>query len=194
MNENFKAVQAASLFGVKNSLTVAMVFAYYGGIIGTIGAFSNVADGTVNMAISSTNYIESTTAGVVSCNQVGFTAGRVPLYVATTDTVGILTLTDYRVFMAAYAGLTNANHADNETPTGAITGTDGTDGNDTFTLAAAPVPVDSLQLFKTDVGTGVLMIKGIHYNLAGLTITYTNGNKPIGGGTPQTHRAWYRHA
>jgi hypothetical protein len=80
--------------------------------------------------------------------------------------------------------------ADNETPAGTINGTVGTDGNAAFTLAHAPSPAGSLQLFKTDVGTGVLMIAGTHYNLSTLTITYTAGNIPITG---QTHRAFYRY-
>lgn len=82
------------------------------------------------------------------------------------------------------------NNVANETPTGAINGTNGTDGNAAFTLAHAPSPAGSLQLVKTDVGTGVVMIAGVHYNLSSLTITYTSGNIPIAG---QTHRAWYRY-
>ena len=79
---------------------------------------------------------------------------------------------------------------DGETPTGAISGTDGTDGNPIFTLAVAPSPTTSLRLVKTDVGTGVEMIAGVHFTLAGLTITYAAGNLPIVG---QTHRASYRY-
>ncbi len=93
--------------------------------------------------------------------------------------------------IAAQGGLTNANFADGETPAGPITGTTGADGNAVFTLAAAPSPAASLELVKTDIGTAVTMIAGVHFNLAGLTITYTAGNIPIAG---QTHRAWYRHA
>ncbi len=89
------------------------------------------------------------------------------------------------------APVTNANFVDNETPDGIINGTDGTDGNAVFTLDDTPDPAASLQLFKTDIGTGVLMIAGIHYNLVGDTITYTANNIPIAG---QTHRAWYRIA
>jgi hypothetical protein len=88
------------------------------------------------------------------------------------------------------ADLTTGYFADSETPAGTINGTDGTDGNATFTLSHAPSPAASLQLVKTDVGTGVVMIAGVHFNLSGLTITYTSGNIPIAG---QTHRASYRY-
>lgn len=82
------------------------------------------------------------------------------------------------------------NFAANETPAGTINGTNGTDGNASFTLANTPSPAGSLQLEKTDIGTAVGMIAGVHFNLSGLTITYTSGNIPISG---QTHRAWYRY-
>ena len=86
--------------------------------------------------------------------------------------------------------LSNSNFKDAETPSGTIDGTDGTDGNAVFTLANTPSPAGSLQLTKTDVGTGVLMIAGVHFNLSGLTITYTSGNIPITG---MIHRASYRY-
>lgn len=80
------------------------------------------------------------------------------------------------------------NFVFNETPAGTINGTDGTDGNPTFTLATAPSPGTSLLLFKNDISTFVRMVAGLQYNLSGLTITYTSGNIPITG---QTHRANY---
>jgi len=92
--------------------------------------------------------------------------------------------------LPAADSLTGSTHADSETPAGTINGTDGTDGNAVFTLAQTPSPAASLQLFKTDIGSGVFMIAGVHYNLSGLTITYTAGNLPITG---TTHRAFYRY-
>lgn len=83
--------------------------------------------------------------------------------------------------------LTNANFADNETPTGTINGTTGSDGNADFTLAYAPSPAASLQLFKN----GQEMAVGTAYTLSSLTITYQAGYIPIIG---DVHRAYYRHA
>src|SRR3990167_6955390 len=97
VNANFDAVAASALFGVKQRLTTGLTFAYYGGIIGGYGAFTTIADGTLALTGSATNYIEATTAGVISSNTSAFTAGRVPLYTAVTNTTGITTLTDYRV-------------------------------------------------------------------------------------------------
>jgi len=102
VNDNFEAVSPSALFGVKESLTTGLTFAYYGGIIGGFGAFSTIADGTVALTGSATNYIEATTAGVVSKNTSAFTAGRVPLYTAVTSASAITTLTDYRVLSSAF--------------------------------------------------------------------------------------------
>ena len=102
VNDNFEAVSASALFGVKESLTTGLTFAYYGGIIGGFGAFTVIADGTVALTGSATNYIEATTAGVVSKNTSAFTAGQVPLYTAVTSASAITTLTDYRVQSASF--------------------------------------------------------------------------------------------
>ena len=76
---------------------------------------------------------------------------------------------------------------DNETPTGAITGTTGSDGNPTFTLAQTPNPAGSLIL----VLTGVVQLQGTDYTLAVATITYVAPKIPIAGN--DWHRAWYRY-
>jgi len=96
VNDIFEAVSVAGLFGVKQALTTGLTFAYFGGILYNAGAASAIADGTVALSASTTNYIEATAAGVVSKNTSGFSPGSTPLYTAVTSTVGITTLTDYR--------------------------------------------------------------------------------------------------
>ena|SRR3990167_593564 len=76
---------------------------------------------------------------------------------------------------------------DNETPTGTIDGTTGSDGNAAFTLANTPNPTGSLMLFMT----GVLQLQGTDYTLVGATITYVAPKIPISGN--DWHRAWYRY-
>lgn len=107
---------------------------------------------------------------------------------ASPYTLGGIQITTVTVEPSPPASL--PTFVDGETPTGAISGTDGTDGNAVFTLAHAPNPASSLHLIKTDIGSAVEMIVGIHFNLVGLTITYTAGNIPTVG---QTHRASYRY-
>lgn len=72
--------------------------------------------------------------------------------------------------------------ADNEVPSGTINGS-----NDTFTLAAAPSPAGSLQLFKN----GQLMIAGgADYTLTTDTVVFVTGAIPLTG---DDLHSWYRH-
>lgn len=75
----------------------------------------------------------------------------------------------------------------NETPSGAITGTDGTDGNATFTLAFAPTSTSVIWLYKN----GVLQTygSGNDYTISSLTITFNSGAIPLAG---DSLRATYR--
>jgi len=72
------------------------------------------------------------------------------------------------------------NFTDNETPGGAINGT-----NLGFTLASAPSPAASLRLFRN----GLLLTAG-DYTLSGSTITFTSATTPRMG---DSLAAYYRH-
>ena len=67
----------------------------------------------------------------------------------------------------------------NETPSGSISGTDGTDGNATFTIANAPTSNAVIWLYKN----GVLQIVGAgnDFTISGTTITFLSGAIPISG-------------
>jgi len=97
-NENFLATAQAGLFGKRIAGTTGLTFGFYGGYINVDGVLTSVADGTVALTASITNYIEATRAGVVSKNTSGFTAGQIPLFTALTDTTVITTLTDFRTW------------------------------------------------------------------------------------------------
>ena len=72
--------------------------------------------------------------------------------------------------------------ADAETPTGTVNGV-----NDTFTLANAPSPAGSLELYKN----GLLQLAaGTDYTLTTSTIVYAAAAIPQAG---DVHRAWYRY-
>ena len=74
-----------------------------------------------------------------------------------------------------------------ETPTGAVTGTDGTDGNATFTLSQTP-----------QSGTLLLYVNGLYqdegagedFTISGVTITFVSGAIPVVGSKV---RAKYRY-
>jgi hypothetical protein len=95
-NQYFDAASPASLFGRRGSQTSLLSWAYYGGTMLVDGVLTDIANGTVTLTASATNYIEATRAGVVSKNTTGFTAGRIPLYVVTTNTTTVTSYTDER--------------------------------------------------------------------------------------------------
>ena len=147
INEIAEALSMAGLFGIRRDATTGLTFGYYGGEIWVNGVLTTIANGTTALAASSTNYVEATTAGVVSDNATGFTAGQIPLFTVTTDGSGITAITDHRITnlpmwgnlvksIAGGAGdttLTAAEaRADSIRLTGAIT------GNRTVTLPAVP--------------------------------------------------------
>jgi len=94
--ENRALFQVAGAFGQKYSTTTGLTFGYYGGVLNIDGTITTIADGTVSLSASQTNYVERTYAGVVSANTTGFTTGRIPLYVVVTGTAKITSVTDKR--------------------------------------------------------------------------------------------------
>lgn len=83
-------------FGYKDSTTVGLTFGYYGGLVFSAGALTTIADGTVALTASQTNFVERTVAGVVSANTAAFTAGRIPLYTVVTSATAITAITEKR--------------------------------------------------------------------------------------------------
>jgi len=63
------------------------------------GVLTVMANGTVALTASTTNYIEATRAGVVSKNTTAFTPGQIPLYTAVTGTSTITSWTEYRAWV-----------------------------------------------------------------------------------------------
>lgn len=101
INENFEAVSRAGLFGIRRAQSVGLLFAYYGGYLLVDGVMTLIADGTVILTTSATNYIERTRAGVVTKNTTAFTAGLIPVATCVTSATGITTYTDYRAVASA---------------------------------------------------------------------------------------------
>lgn len=116
--------------------------------------------------------------------------GKAPIPYAMTTTAEQIMLRNIALSIVDYvegrlvggAG----NYADRETPTGVMTGTDGTNGLAVYTLAHSPL-AGSLILVKT----GMVMLETVDFTIAGSTITYLNPQKPIAGN--DWHRAWYRY-
>ena len=92
VNELMNSVSPASLFGRRQSSS-GLSWDYFGGRFrDSAGARMNIANATIALTASNTNYIEVTVDGVVSANTSAFTAGRIPLY---SVVAGAATVTSY---------------------------------------------------------------------------------------------------
>lgn len=96
-NELFDAASQAMIFGRRAATSAGLTWGYYGGMIQVDGVLTAIANGTIALTASTTNYVEATRAGVVSSNTTGFTAGRIPLYSVVTGTATVTSYTDYRI-------------------------------------------------------------------------------------------------
>ena len=104
-NAFFDAASPAALFGRRALSSSGLTWGYYGGDLLVDGAVTSIANGTVALTASATNYVEATRAGVVSRNTTGFTAGQVPLYTVVTGASTVTSYTDARAPWApAYVG------------------------------------------------------------------------------------------
>lgn len=103
-NALFDAGSTAMLFGRRASTSSALTWGYYGGPLLVSGVPTTIANGTVALTASSTNYVEASPVGVVSDNTVGFTVGATPLYTVVTGTSTVTSYTDRRVFLYAPQG------------------------------------------------------------------------------------------
>lgn len=113
-NAYFDAASPATLFGRRQSTCSGLTWGYYGGTISFNGGRLQIANGTLSLTASSTNYIESTRAGVVSSNTSAFTPGRWPLYIAYTGPSTVTSYNDFRitsdeVYGLLFKALTDAN-------------------------------------------------------------------------------------
>jgi hypothetical protein len=95
-NELLDAASQVMIFGRHGSACELLTWGYYGGRMLVDGVLTSIANGTLSLTSSSTNYIEATAAGVVSANTTGFTAGRIPLYTVTTNTTTVSSYNDFR--------------------------------------------------------------------------------------------------
>jgi len=115
VNGLFDACSQA-MFGARVDTSEGLDWDYYGGnIMGAAGNIIAVANGTLTLTNTATNYIEMTQAGVISKNTSGFTAGATKLYTAVTSGGVVTAYTDYRVsnnaasaYITTTASTTNA--------------------------------------------------------------------------------------
>lgn len=103
-NELFNSVSHASFGGRKQSSS-GLAWDYFGGRILVDGVSTAIANGTVTLTASTTNYVEATRAGVVSKNTTAFTPGSIALYKIVTGTATVTSYEDHRPLVKLAPGL-----------------------------------------------------------------------------------------
>ncbi len=96
-NALLDAGSPATLYGRRASTTSALTWGFYGGYLNILGTLTAIANGTVALTGSATNYVESDPAtGAVTSNTSAFTAGRIRLYTVVTGASSVTSYTDWR--------------------------------------------------------------------------------------------------
>lgn len=97
VNAMFDAASPAMLYGRRASTSGGLVWGYYGGAVSISGTPTSIANGTITLTASATNYLQADPAtGAVSKNTTGFSAGMTPLYSIVAGAATVTSYTDFR--------------------------------------------------------------------------------------------------
>lgn len=104
VNALLDAASPSTLWGRHASACNGLTWGYYGGNY-QVGATANaIANGTLTLTASTTNYVyASASTGAVSVNTTGFPAGSIPLYSIVTGTTTVTSYTDQRSYQPSGA-------------------------------------------------------------------------------------------
>lgn len=90
LNALMDAASPATTYGRRASTTTGLIWGYYGGKVSLAGVVTAIANGTLPLTASSTNYVEAhPDTGAVSKNTTAFTPGYLPLYSIVTNATGV---------------------------------------------------------------------------------------------------------
>lgn len=103
VNELMNAVSQTA-FGGRRQSSSGLSWDYFGGRILVDGVSTAIANGTVTLTASTTNYVEATRAGVVSKNTTAFTPGAVALYSIVAGTATVTSYQDHRPWVRLAPG------------------------------------------------------------------------------------------
>lgn len=109
-NAMFDAASPAMLYGRRATTSAGLTWGYYGGYIVVGGTPVAVANGTVSLTASATNYVEAdASTGAVSANTSAFTVGKIPLYEIIAGASTVTSYSDVRAGAALAAGASVAD-------------------------------------------------------------------------------------
>ena len=136
-NALFDAMSPAAIFGRRASTTSALTWGYYGGRLSIAGVPTSIANGTVALTGSTTNYVVASKAtGAVSVSTAttnwNNTAEYIRLYQIVTGASSVTSYTDHRALVSADS--VRAGDVQGQLITAATTGGSGS----AFTLAPTP--------------------------------------------------------
>ena len=166
-NTLFDAASPSMVYGRRASTTTLLTWGYYGGAIVIAGVVTIIPNATLALNASTTNYVEVSSAGVVSRNSVGFTAGRTPLYRVITGATTVTAYYDHRTALVSYLGQGVDDLAAIEALSG--TGYAKRTGTNTWVLTTIDEDVDD-RVAALLVGAGLVTVT---YNDAGNVLTIT---------------------
>lgn len=166
-NTLFDAASPSMVYGRRASTTTLLTWGYYGGVIVIAGVVTIIPNATIALTANTTNYVEVSSAGVVSRNAVGFTAGRTPLYRVITGATTVTAYYDHRTALVSYLGQGVDDLAAIEALSG--TGYAKRTGTNTWVLTTIDEDVDD-RVAALLVGAGLVTVT---YNDAGNVLTIT---------------------
>ncbi|KWI36362.1 hypothetical protein WM04_06915 [Burkholderia ubonensis] len=163
-NGLYDAMSPSSLWGRRMMTTSGLTWGYYGGnFVDNTGTSHAIANGTLTLTASATNYIyANATTGAVSMNTTGFPAGSVPLYSVVTNASQASSYLDYRSYQPSATG----------GGTGTVTSV-GLSAPSQFTVTGSPV-----------TGSGTLT-----FSWGNQTANYVLAGPTSGGAAAPTFRA-----
>ena len=173
INNAIVALSPASLFAKRESTSGGLVFGYYGGRAYVGGVSTVIADGTITLTASATNYLEfNTTTGAVVKNTTGWTgAGYTPLYSVVVGTSTITgSPTDFRIFdtsgLLAAAAALDAAHVASATVKHLTVA-------ELAKLQALPTSASTVKTVAMSANAGTVTISTAQHNIVEITGTNT---------------------
>jgi hypothetical protein len=88
-------------FDNEPTTTTGLTFGYLGGNYRENNTVTSIADSSILLTASSTNYVEINKSGVIVKNTTGFTSGYLPLWQVTTDGAAITGSVDKRSWVVS---------------------------------------------------------------------------------------------